>query len=282
MWTVDIAASGARADQRQLAPKRRDLVGTARRDRAGRARWIAHLSVGCLCVARGWFIVSGFPVAFRTHVTALLTIADLDGDAASSCSSAFLRGLPSESSASCRWRGRAFGWPVELDSNPLGSAAVGDVDGDGTIEIAHLSEGALALRSADATPKAGFPIAPDRGHLFDGAVVFADLDGDRPGLELVVGDRTESATPGRPVAVRLWAFDAMGTPLPGYPIAVSDEAAGLEAPVIGDLEGDGVLEIVVPVIGDGIVIVRPRDAEPTTKITHIDLSASVMLDDVDG
>jgi hypothetical protein len=112
----------------------------------------------------------------------------------------------------------------------LGSPAVADLDGDGTPEVILARHGLLvawrlgpagAVREAWRQPTAGRIWAPP---------VVADLVPSRAGLEVAVASRD-----------RVYAFDADGAPLPGFPVTWRDELRSLAA---GDVDGDGVLELI--------------------------------------
>lgn len=109
----------------------------------------------------------------------------------------------------------------------LGSPAVADLDNDGTAEIlvarGHLLLGwhldsAIVFRQETAG-----------GRIWASPVV-ADLVPSRPGLEVAVASRDA-----------IYAWDAQGNSLDGFPVTWRDELRSLAA---GDLDGDGVLELV--------------------------------------
>lgn len=111
----------------------------------------------------------------------------------------------------------------------VGSPAVADLDGDGTVEVLvargdrvygwHVADGARVFETS---------VAGDR---IWAAPVVGDLRPDRPGLEVAVAARGE---------VYLW--DARGALVPGFPVAWRDELRAIAA---GDIDGDGALELVV-------------------------------------
>ena len=108
----------------------------------------------------------------------------------------------------------------------LGSPAVADLDVDGTQEIIVPRHELLLVWHTDGTVawRATLP-----GRIWSSPVV-ADLIPSNPGLEVAVASRGEIA-----------AFDARGTPLPGFPVTWRDELRSLAA---GDIDGDGALELV--------------------------------------
>ena len=156
----------------------------------------------------------------------------------------------------------------------LSAPAVDDLDGDGSFEIVVATvEGSVYAFEHDGALRKGFPVhtdpalsAPalrDRFNDLDpgisGAPTLADLDppGSPAGLEIVVG-----AWDGH-----LYAWRHDGTPVTGFPVKLADRSrvdvdpvtgqvtpasAGVNerlakivsSPAVGDLDGDGLVEIV--------------------------------------
>ncbi|MFN0060210.1 MAG: hypothetical protein ACKVX7_17265 [Planctomycetota bacterium] len=123
---------------------------------------------------------------------------------------------------------------------------IGDITGDGVPEVLFLGSSEnhvlFALdRFGQGIP--GWPVVVGGpgavGHEI-GRVVLADLNGDDV-LEVIVQDR------GFGYASKLWVYDGQGNVLPGWPVDFDLLLAGL---AVGDLEFDGVPEIVVS-IADG-------------------------------
>jgi hypothetical protein len=108
----------------------------------------------------------------------------------------------------------------------LGSPAVADLDGNGSMEIIVPRHELLLVWHTDGTVawRATLP-----GRIWASPVV-ADLVPSRAGLEVAVSSRDQIA-----------AYDAQGQLLPGFPVAWRDELRTLAA---GDIDGDGQLELV--------------------------------------
>jgi len=122
------------------------------------------------------------------------------------------------------------GFPQDIDDWE-GSAAIGDLDGDGSPEIVA---GAFAFH-ADGSRVAGFPVAiPGTGST---SPALADLDGD--GADEVIYACTDSRLSDSGVYV----FDGRGATWPGFPrLGVIDSRS---SPAVDDVDGDGVKDIVI-------------------------------------
>ncbi|MBZ0272646.1 FG-GAP-like repeat-containing protein [bacterium] len=133
-----------------------------------------------------------------------------------------------------------------------GTPAVGDLDGDGGRDVVVTTmEGFVYAWDADGNLRFGFPVAvdPANAHAADAASrveigiyaapVIADLTGDGR-LEIVA-----AAMDGF-----VYAWDAGGEILAGFPVACWDPeglalpARFIASPAVGDLNGDGILDIV--------------------------------------
>ncbi len=156
----------------------------------------------------------------------------------------------------------------------LSSVAVGDLERDGSLEVVVAStQGKLYVFSATGVPQAGFPVSTtpafsdpairneanrlDPGFLATPALADIDRDGS---LEIIIGAMDR----------HLYVWRADGTPQPGFPILMVDRtvtavnpATGqvtwnlssgqpvgsrgtkiVGSPAVGDIDGDGFLEIV--------------------------------------
>lgn len=108
----------------------------------------------------------------------------------------------------------------------LASPAVADLDEDGTVEIIAARHGLLNVWHLDG--EMVFQADMD-GRCWSSPVV-ADLRPDLPGLEIAQSS-----------AGSIYAYDASGNPLPGFPFTWQDELRSLAS---GDIDGDGALELV--------------------------------------
>ena len=147
-----------------------------------------------------------------------------------------------------------MGWPAPGYSNADGywdgimtTPALGDLDGDGDLEI--VVEGLDRRIHAwhhDGSIVNGWPISQWNGdNLWRGGIsspALGDLDND--GLpEVVVGTMSAATLENMTHAGTIWAINGDSSLVPGFP--VETEQYIYSSPALGDIDNDGMLEIVV-------------------------------------
>jgi uncharacterized delta-60 repeat protein len=136
------------------------------------------------------------------------------------------------------------GWPRTLPGDahiPIGPV-VADLDGDGRAEIIAVAGSwwnELHVLKGDGSYLPGWPVTINGGRPgSDCGPVVADLDGD--GKQEIVMTGTDDLNHGKVVA-----YSADGTAFPGFPKYVSPVADLRSAAAIGDVDGNGNLDLVV-------------------------------------
>jgi hypothetical protein len=175
----------------------------------------------------------------------------------------------------------AGGWRVdEIDSEPntfVHEIEVGDLNGDGVIEIYATPS---LPNKIDGTPQPGSVVryTPAAG---EGRTVVADL-GDRHAKEILVGDvdgdgtdelyvSVEAVSGGR---VEIQRFDADTPPDAGIIIASLEDKL-CRFLTAGDVDGDGVKEMVAAAHTSGLWLLKPgADPRAAWSITSIDRLSS--------
>ncbi len=130
-----------------------------------------------------------------------------------------------------------------------GSVAAGDLDGDGSYEVAYSSGRSSVYCVSSATGEDVFPpfllpedAAADTAGPF---VLMADVDGDPDStLEVLVVLQSGMT----------FALDMTGTPLSGWPVVLG--ATFVTWPSAGDVDGDGLAELVVHSAGGNVFVVN--------------------------
>jgi uncharacterized repeat protein (TIGR01451 family) len=151
------------------------------------------------------------------------------------------------------------GPPLHNAYRPHQAPSVADLDHDGDLEIVvATSDGYLRVYDHDKTLRWLYDFAQGET-LFASEAVIGDVNGDGR-LEILFGtyDPTFSGAP-----VGLLGLDADGNVLPGYPISVASHGIRA-APTLGDLDGDGDLEIIAGGLSGDVYV-----WDTSTSIEHI-------------
>jgi len=136
------------------------------------------------------------------------------------------------------------GWPKVVDGFGV-QPALEDMNGDGVNEIVYTDfMQRIQVIRADGTSLPGFPVLlPVTGGLSPPAIGDVNANGTK---EIVVATSWDASQP-----LSLYVVSSVGGILPGWPRVVDSLGPPLSAslplnyPVVGDLDGDGDLEIAI-------------------------------------
>ncbi|MBW6459907.1 MAG: T9SS type A sorting domain-containing protein [Bacteroidales bacterium] len=228
--------------------------------------------------------VQGFPVSTVGGALRTPVLADLDGDGALEII-VTIRKHPEGFIHVYRGNGTMFpGWPQRMDYVPGSAAAVGDITGNGVPEVVAQSYFGLHAFTAEGVLMPGFPYYPGTNRVFSYSTpVLADIN--QNGLrEIICGDHALDSGNG---AIHIVRTD--GTAFPGWPKFTGAWVYG--PPSVGDINGDGLLDIAV---GDQMISTTPQNKVyawtattgnplPGFPITGVwAVNSQIMLADLDG
>ena len=219
-------------------------------------------------------IVSGFPVVADDGIVATPAVIDLDKDGRNDIV------VPAVDGKLYAWSGSGGllpGFPEKISKtgNPRveSSPAVGDVDGDGNIEIAFGADDGRVYFCRYASGVLSVIWSRKTGYYVRSSPAIGDIDGD--GLyEIVVGSDDYS----------VYAFELSGSPVRGFPVSTGYKLRYV-SPALADIDFDTVVEVVVA-SGDGNVYVIDEDGTflpgfPVNLNSKV-LYSSPVVSDIDG
>lgn len=255
---------------------REGAVAAADLDGDGQAELIASVPSGALvAVGAGGAMLPGWPRRFDrlpppAYPVGAPGVGDLDGDGEGEIVACVTSGTPPGRAVMLfAVRGDASdlpGWPIAvpvadaLAACPPSATLVVDLDGDGRAEVVGaFGRSEIWAFDGRGLPLPGWPFRPAADPLgrrlsINASPRAADLDGDRLPEVLIV----ESG-----LAPRLMALDRLGRLLPHFPVRL-EEIVDRQAPAAGDLDADGLAEIVqatLPVLEDVLLAPQTPGAE---------------------
>lgn len=194
-------------------------------------------------------LLPGWPqdVGSETNTSPVLVDLDADGSGLEILAAGYQGPL-----LAFRGNGTRVGreWPVEVIDWGPSSPAVGDLEGDGQLDIVGVNASGFLYRIDRRGRVRSLGRAP--GVLSFSSPALGDLDGDGR-LEIVLGSGQHD------LSGFISVFDADGSLLPGWPVATADMIAA--SPALADLDGDGRPEVIVA-DGSGEIWALRADGRP--------------------
>ena len=176
---------------------------------------------------------SGFPVEAGHDFFGGPAVADVDGDGDGRLE--IFAGAEDGKVYAYKSDGSPLpGWPQDAGVPVIGAVAIADLDGDGTLEIGAAAGRRIHVWNANGTRRRNFPLSTP--NVVRGNVVFANVNDDAA-LEIVAA--VSQGQPG------VYAWNAAGVPLDGFPFLADEGAYIYTSPIIADRDYDGESEIYV-------------------------------------
>ncbi|MFA7360022.1 MAG: T9SS type A sorting domain-containing protein [Candidatus Kapaibacterium sp.] len=168
------------------------------------------------------------------------------------------------------------GFPLVITGSTFEGGIFCNMDNDPELEIVFNVNYTVQALNINGTPVPGWPKTVS-SYALEGAPAFGDIDGDGYG-EIVVTNH------GLTSGGFIYAYKRDGTPLPNFPI---NHGYSSRTPVLGDMDADGKLDIIVNkrTYPTGLVYVYKYDATIITgwpkTMGHVPAS-SAAVGDIDG
>ncbi|NPB03501.1 MAG: PQQ-binding-like beta-propeller repeat protein [Thermotogae bacterium] len=161
-------------------------------------------------------------------------------------------------------------WTLSSFGQDPSSPACGDIDGDGLDEVVTrtFSDGLKAI-DGDGTV---LWTNSDPGYAFSSPVVI-DVDPSSPGPEILVTGPSGSSA-------QLWIISSSGTTLRTVSISIVEQPAG--TPAVGDVDGDGRREIIVPTLWSGLKAIDPVAGSVEWTVPGLAMNQTPAVIDADG
>ncbi len=147
-------------------------------------------------------------------------------------------------------------WRTPTSGYFLGSPVLGDLDGDGQLEVVvgsvaqtPLNFGGIYVFDGRGKRKRGFPVQRDDS--FTMPLALADLRGNRRLCVVGMGDNSKT----------IHAIEDDGFEAPGWPTIIFEKGSQRSGPVVADLDGDGVPEVLFRTLGFPSLAVSQSDSK---------------------